>query len=97
MLPSVLYIPYAKSSHEHTGDIITFAQFEDGDLVENGCNAEEDESISDSIDELSTDDESEDRSMSTNALKDNRYVSQIHPDINARYARLKICERIRKM
>ena len=56
MLPSVLYIPYAKSSHEHTGDIITFAQFEDGDLVENGCNAEEDESIPYSIDELSTDD-----------------------------------------
>ena len=28
MRPAVLYIPYATSSHEQTGDIITFAQFE---------------------------------------------------------------------
>ena len=30
MWPSVLYIPYATSYHEQTGDIITFPQFEEG-------------------------------------------------------------------
>ena len=33
---------YATSSDEKTGDIITFAQFEYGNLVENKRNAEED-------------------------------------------------------
>ena len=32
---AVSYICYATSSHEQTGDIITFAQFEEGNLVEN--------------------------------------------------------------
>ena len=31
----VLYIPNATSFHQQTGNIITFAQFEEGDLVEN--------------------------------------------------------------
>ena len=44
---AVLYIMYAKSYHEQTGDIITFAQFEEGNLVENEYNTEEYESISD--------------------------------------------------
>ena len=38
--PSVLYIPYATPSHEQTGNIITFANFEEGNLVENEHNAE---------------------------------------------------------
>ena len=33
MRPAVSYIPYTTSSHEQTGDIITFSQFEEGDLV----------------------------------------------------------------
>ena len=37
--PAVLYITYATSSHKQTGDIITFARFEEGDnLVGNGPN-----------------------------------------------------------
>ena len=48
--PAVSYIPYATSSHEQTGNIIHFAQFEEGGLVEKDHNAEEGESISDSID-----------------------------------------------
>ena len=39
----VSYITYAASYHEQTGKNITFAQFEEGNLVENECNAEEDE------------------------------------------------------
>ena len=41
MWPEVSYILYATSYHEQTGDIITFAQFEEGNLVENERNAEE--------------------------------------------------------
>ena len=33
---------YATSYHEQTGNIITFSQFEEGYLVENGRNSEED-------------------------------------------------------
>ena len=40
MWPSVSYIPYDASPHEQTGDIITIAQFEEGILVEKGCNTE---------------------------------------------------------
>ena len=40
--PSLLYIPYAKSSYEKTGDI-TFAQFHDGNLLGNKQNVVEDE------------------------------------------------------
>ena len=54
MQPDILYIPYATSSHEQTGDIITFEQFEQGGLVENKRNEDEYESILSSIDELST-------------------------------------------
>ena len=32
MRPGDSYIPYATPSREQTGDIITFAQFEEGDL-----------------------------------------------------------------
>ena len=49
--PAVSYIPYATLSHEQTGNIITFAQFEKVDLVGNESNVAKDESIVDSIDE----------------------------------------------
>ena len=41
------------------------------------------------IDELPTHDDSDDIPIRTNYLKDIMYGSQIHPDINARDARLK--------
>ena len=34
----VLYILYNKSYHDQTGDIITFAHFEEGNVVENERN-----------------------------------------------------------
>ena len=51
MLPTVMYTPYATSSKEQTGDVITFAQFEEGDLISETCNNTEsgDESDSESI------------------------------------------------
>ena len=33
MRPAVTYTPYAMSSKEQTGDVITFAQFEEGNLL----------------------------------------------------------------
>ena len=33
MRPTVTYTPYAKSSKEQTGNVITFAQFEEGNLI----------------------------------------------------------------
>ena len=42
MGPTLLHIPYATSSHEKTSNIITFTQFEEGNLVENERNVEED-------------------------------------------------------
>ena len=67
-----------------------FAQFEEGYLVENRRNTEEDESIFSSIDHLSTEDNSDDRYIGKNALEDIRYGRQIHPKINARDTRLEI-------
>ena len=51
MRPSVTYTPYATSSKEQTGDIITFTQFEEDNLLtETGYDAESgDESNSESI------------------------------------------------
>ena len=46
-----------------------------------------------SIYESSADDNSDDGSISTNNIKDIRHGNHIHPDINPRYARLKICDR----
>ena len=41
MRPAVTYTPYATSLREQTGDVITFAQFEEGKiLTENHNNAE---------------------------------------------------------
>ena len=81
---------YATSSHEQTGDIITFTPFEEGNLVENECNVAEYESISDSIDESSTYDDSDDGFISMNAFGSIRNGKFVRPYINARYSRFKI-------
>ena len=51
MRPTVTYTPYAASSKEQTGDIITFAQFEEGTSISETRNDTEisDESDSKSI------------------------------------------------
>ena len=82
--------------HEQNSDIITFEQFKEGNLAVNQRNVVEDQYISASIDESSTDNNSDDGYISTNALGDSRYGNYLHPDINAIYARLKIHEHIRK-
>ena len=37
MRPSVTYTPYATSCKEQTGDVITFAQFEEGNILTETC------------------------------------------------------------
>ena len=49
-----------------------------------------------SIDELSTDYDSDDGYISTNDIKNIWYGSQIHPEINWSDARFKICDHIRQ-
>ena len=51
MRPAVTYTSYTTSSKEQTGDVITFAQFEEGGLLSETCNDTEssDESDSESI------------------------------------------------
>ena len=92
MWPAVLYILYDKSCNEQTGDIFTFSLFENRNLVENERNTDEDKSISDSIDESSTENGSDDESINKNAIKDIWYGIQVSPEPNARYDRLKICD-----
>ena len=48
MLPTVTYTLYATSSKEQTGDVITFAQFEKGDLLTETRNDTESDEESDS-------------------------------------------------
>ena len=51
---TVSYVTYATLSHWKTGNIIPFARFEDGNLVEKYFSVEEDKSVSDSMDALFT-------------------------------------------
>ena len=39
MRPAVTYTPYATSLKEQTGDIIMFAQFEEGNILTETCNS----------------------------------------------------------
>ena len=74
-----LYISYDTSSYEQNGNIIYFKRFEEGNLVENERNVEEDKSILDSIDESYKENDSDDGYISTNTLEDIQDRSQIHP------------------
>ena len=46
--------------------------------------------------ESCTEDDSDDGSLSKNDIKEIRYGNNVHPDINAIYARLKISEHIKQ-
>ena len=65
-------------------------------LVENESNTEEEKSISASIDESSTDNDSDEISIITNAFEDIRDRSKINPELNASDAILKIRDLILK-
>ena len=61
MHPAVTYTPYTTSSKEQTGDVITFAQFEEGNLLS----------------ETRNDTESGDKSDSESIMMSERYIEDL--------------------
>ena len=105
MRPTVRYTPYATSSEEQTGDVITFAQFEEGNLITETRNNIEsgDESDSESImmskkdmENLDETEKFDDDLISAETLHDIRDGNQTHPKIDKREARMAIRDRIKQ-
>ena len=102
---AVTYTPYATSSKEQTGDVITFTQFEEWNLLIETRNDKEsgDESNSKSIMMSEQDMENLDEKekfdgdlISTETLHDIRDRNQTHPKINKREACMAIRDRIKQ-
>ena len=108
MLPSVTYTPFATTSREKTDNIITFTQFEDGNILAKTRNDAEsgdkydDDSImppllsKEKIDAMDSGDELDHDLISTEMLEDICDGSQSHPNINQREALYKIRDCIRR-
>ena len=105
MRPVVTYTPYATSSKEKTGDVITFAQFEQVNLLSETINDTEsgDESNSESItmsekdmENLDITEKFDDDLISTEFLYDIRDGNQTHLKIKKREARMAIRDRIKQ-
>ena len=104
MRPTVTYTPYATSSKEKTGDVITFTQFEEGNLLTETRNDTEsdEESNSESImmskqdmENLDEKEKFDDDLISTKTLHDIRDGNHTDLNIDKREARCKIRNRIR--
>ena len=102
---AVTYTPYATSSREQTGDVTTFAQFEEGNILNETRNNAEigDESDNESIiiskqdmENLDSNENSYHDLISTEMLEDICDGSQTHQNDNKREARYKIRDRFRK-
>ena len=102
---AVTYTPYAMSSKEQSGDVITFTQFEEGNILTKTRNDAEsdDESNNKSImmseqdmDAINSGDESDHDLISTEMLEDICDGSQTHPNFTKRYDRYKIRDCIRQ-
>ena len=105
MRPALAYTPYATSSKEQTGDVITFAQFEEGNILTKTFNDTEngDKSDNESImmsekdtDAINYGDESDHDLISTEMLENIHDGSQTHPNVNRRESHYKIRDRIRQ-
>ena len=105
MRPAVTFTPYATSSGEQTGDVIKFAQFEEGNILTKTHNDAEssDESDNKSImmskqdmDAINSGDDSDHDLVYTEMLEDICDRSQTHPNVNKREAHYKIRDRIRQ-
>ena len=93
MRPAVTYTPYATSLREQTGDIITFTQFEEGDILtktRNYADSDDDDSITppllseEDMDTMDYGNESDHDLICTEILKDICDGSQYHPNVNQR-------------
>ena len=105
MRPAVTYTPYATSSKEQTGDVITFTHFEEGNLLSETRNdiKSGDKSDSESIMmsekdmEISIEKENvDDNLISTETLYDIRDTNHTHLKIDRREARMAISDRIKE-
>ena len=96
MRRAVTYTPYVTSSKEQNGDVITFAQFEEGNIITKTCNDAEisdkidDESIippllrKEDIDAMDSGDESDHDLISTEMLEEIYDGSETHLNVNRR-------------
>ena len=93
MRPAVTYTPYETPLREQTGNVITFAQFEEGNLLTETRNNAEigDESDSESImmseqdmENLDSNEKSDHDIISTEMLEDIRDGIHTHPTVNKR-------------
>ena len=105
MCLAVTYTPYATSSREKTGDVITFAQFEEGNILTETCNDAESSDEYDNeyimmseqdMENLDSNEKSYHDLISTEMLEDILDGSQTHPNVNKREACYKIRERVSK-
>ena len=94
MKSAVSFIPYATSSYEQIGEIITFSHFEEKNLLQNEISLEEGDSILASIDESFAHDNSDDKSIRMGDIDYIWDLNYLHPNINTRYDRLKILDHI---
>ena len=97
MRPIVTYTPYATSSKEQTGGVITFAQFEEGNLKSETRNNTESDDTSNSesimmsekdMEDLDETEKFDDDLISRETLHDIRDGNQTHPKLNKREARM---------
>ena len=104
MRPAVTYTFCVTSSKEQTGNIITFAQFEEGNIltkIRNNAEINDDDSIipplmsKEDMYAMDYGDESDHDLISSKILEDIREKSQSHPNVNQIDARYKIRDRIR--
>ena len=108
VLPLVTYTPCAASSREQTGDIITFAQYEESNILTKHRNDTESGEESDDrsiippllrkedMDAMDSGDESDHDLISTEMLEDIHDGSQTHPKVNRIEAHYKICDSIKQ-
>ena len=101
----VTYTPYATSLKEQTGNIITFAKFEEGNILTETCKYAEigDKSDNESImmskqvmEKINSGDESDHDLISTEMLEDICDGGHTHPNVNRREACYNIRDRIRQ-
>ena len=105
MRTAVTYTPYVTSSKEQTGDVITLAQFEEGNILTETrndaerCDKYDIESLMMSeqdMGNLDSNEKSDHDLISTEMLEDIRDRSQTHPTVNENEARYEIRDRIRQ-
>ena len=105
MLPAVMYTRYATSSQEQTGNVITFTQFEEGNLSTETHNDTKSVDKSDieslmmneqDMENLNEKENFDYDHISMETLHDIRDGSQTHPNVDKREARCKIRDRIKQ-